>query len=225
MPRRSNPVAITAPACPPTAAAGAYDKDATGFNSCQFGKLDDRWERYYAARPSQLFDRSECGKCIRARGTEKGASGDWVTVSGEGRNAGPAAQAASPGAIRAAWSDTAPPCSPPLPTAPANSPPCTHCTHPLLQVMIVDECASCGGDGEAACPSVGSRVGQGPLRCAQLAAVPASSWAGLTGTSPLKTDAERSASVPPWPAGDIDFSIDALKDITGFSWDRKGIEW
>ncbi|PSC72555.1 hypothetical protein C2E20_4180 [Micractinium conductrix] len=25
--------------------------------------------------------------------------------------------------------------------------------------------------------------------------------------------------------GDIDFSIDALKEVTGFTWDRKRIEW
>ncbi|KAI3435837.1 hypothetical protein D9Q98_001895 [Chlorella vulgaris] len=105
-----------------TAYSGAYDKDATGFNSCQFGKLDDRWERFYGALPTSSFDRSkDCGRCVRVRGTES--------------------------------------------DAPTNA---------WYKVMIVDSCASCNGRGEE---------------------------------------------------NDIDFSTDALKAITGYSWDRKGIEW
>lgn len=63
--------------------AGAYEKDETGFNSCGFGKLDPTWETMYAALPSHVFDRdSDCGRCIRVRGTEDDAPGDWVTVRG-----------------------------------------------------------------------------------------------------------------------------------------------
>lgn len=61
-------------------------KDKTGFNSCQFGKLSERWETYYAAIPSHMYDKeSHCGLCIRVRGTEKGAPGQWVKVRGERR--------------------------------------------------------------------------------------------------------------------------------------------
>lgn len=64
-----------------TAYSGDYEKDETGFNSCQFGVLPDRWERYYAALPSHVFDRQEhCGKCIKVRGTEDDAPGEWVTL-------------------------------------------------------------------------------------------------------------------------------------------------
>lgn len=104
-----------------TAYSGAYKKDLTGFNSCQFGFLGDTWETYYAALPSNCFEHgSHCGECIRARGTESDAPGKWV------------------------------------------------------KVKIVDECASC--------------------------------------TEPHK-----------WNG--VDFSIPALKAITGYEWDRKGIEW
>lgn len=102
-----------------TAYSGAYEKDDTGKNSCGLGKLDDQWERYYAAIPSHKFQRSMCGTCIRVRGTESDAPGNWV------------------------------------------------------KVMIVDECAGSGCDGD----------------------------------------------------GDVDFSSPALEAITGYSWDRKGIEW
>jgi len=78
-----------------TAYSGTGEKDATGFNACQFGQLDDRWEEYYAALPSQVFDRDrDCGRCISVRGTEPDAPQEWV------------------------------------------------------KLMVVDECASCGGDGD-----------------------------------------------------------------------------
>lgn len=78
-----------------TAYSGDYDKDATGFNSCQFGKLNDYFERYYCALPSHVFDRKHhCGRCIKVRGTEGDSPGKWV------------------------------------------------------KLMIVDECASCEGDGD-----------------------------------------------------------------------------
>lgn len=78
-----------------TAYSGDYEKDVTGFNSCQFDTLSERWEKYYGALPSHVFDRKQhCGKCIRVRGTEEDAPGRWVTL------------------------------------------------------MIVDECASCEGDGD-----------------------------------------------------------------------------
>jgi hypothetical protein len=68
--------------CPPRL-AGYRQKDKTGLNSCQFGKLDDRWERYYAALPSQVFQRdADCGRCIKLRGLNEEASGVWVKVSG-----------------------------------------------------------------------------------------------------------------------------------------------
>ena len=63
-----------------TAYSGDGEKDETGFNSCQFGQLDDRWERYYGALPSRSFDAHYCGECIRVRGTESDAPGDWVTI-------------------------------------------------------------------------------------------------------------------------------------------------
>lgn len=101
-----------------TAYSGDYSKDDTGYNSCQFGELDDRWERYYAALPSHVFDRkNHCGRCIRIKGVEDDAPGKWV------------------------------------------------------KAMIVDECASCHGDG------------------------------------------------------DVDMSIRALKECTGYGWDRKRIKW
>ena len=100
-----------------TAYSGDYSKDDTGFNSCQFGRLDDTWEKYYAALSSRVFDRAgHCGRCVRVRGTEGDAPGRWVTA------------------------------------------------------MIVDECASCAAD-------------------------------------------------------DIDLSTRALKASTGYSWDRKRVEW
>ena len=62
--------------------AGDYQKDDTGFNACGFGRLPDRWEKYYGALPVSQFRASEhCGKCIRVRGTQAGASGKWVKVS------------------------------------------------------------------------------------------------------------------------------------------------
>lgn len=101
-----------------TAYSGDYEKDVTGFNSCQFGKLADYYERFYCALPSHVFDRKKhCGRCIKVRGTEGDAPGDWV------------------------------------------------------KMMIVDECASCRGDG------------------------------------------------------DVDMSKRALLGTTGYSWDRKRIEW
>ncbi|PSC68371.1 polyribonucleotide nucleotidyltransferase [Micractinium conductrix] len=101
-----------------TAYSGKGNKNHTGFNSCQFGTLDSKWETLYAALPSQVFNKDEdCGKCIKVRGTEPDAPGKWVTI------------------------------------------------------MVVDECASCEGDG------------------------------------------------------DVDFSDVALEKITGYNWDRKGIEW
>lgn len=101
-----------------TAYSGTGHKDDTGFNSCQFGKLSDRWERFYAALPSQVFDRDrDCGKCIRVRGTEHDSPRKWV------------------------------------------------------KLVVVDECASCPGDG------------------------------------------------------DVDMSTSGLKKATGYSWDRKRVEW
>jgi hypothetical protein len=140
--------------------AGAYDKDATGFNSCQFGKLDDRWERFYGALPTSSFDRSkDCGRCVRVRGTESDApTNAWYKVR----------------ELRVSQSLLIVAASSPVTTS-------SRC-HRLLtnlalsaavKVMIVDSCASCNGRGEE---------------------------------------------------NDIDFSTDALKAITGYSWDRKGIE-
>lgn len=101
-----------------TAYSGDGEKDETGYNSCQFGHLADRWETYYAALPSQVFDRDEhCGRCIRLRGTNADAPGKWVTVK------------------------------------------------------VVDECASCAGDN------------------------------------------------------DVDLSSRALKEATGYGWDRKPVIW
>lgn len=77
-----------------TAYSGDYEKDETGFNSCQFGELEDRWEKYYAALPSHTFSKGMCGRCIRVQGTESDAPGTWV------------------------------------------------------KLMVVDECASCKGDGD-----------------------------------------------------------------------------
>ncbi|KAL4440519.1 hypothetical protein ABPG75_003520 [Micractinium tetrahymenae] len=98
-----------------TAYSAAGDKDATGFNACGFGKLDSQWERMYGAMNRDQFPGS-CGRCVRVRGTQSGASGDSFLV------------------------------------------------------MIVDECPEC-------------------------------------------------------KHGDIDFSSAALEAITGYSWDRKDIEW
>jgi hypothetical protein len=101
-----------------TAYSGPWEKNKTGKNSCQFGRLPARWEKYYAAIPSHVYKRErDCGKCLKIRGTEKDAPGDWVIVK------------------------------------------------------IVDECASCKGNG------------------------------------------------------DVDLSTTALKEATGYSWDRKDIEW
>ncbi len=100
-----------------TAYSSDYGKDDTGFNACQFGTLDDRWEKYYGAFPSHSFDDSMCGKCIKVRGVEHDAPGEWVTI------------------------------------------------------MIVDECASCEGKH------------------------------------------------------DVDMSTRALEESTGYSWDRKTVEW
>lgn len=62
-----------------TAYSAPGDKDATGFNACGFGKLDAQWERMYGAMNSAQFDGS-CGKCVRVRGTEAGASGKSFLV-------------------------------------------------------------------------------------------------------------------------------------------------
>ncbi|KAI7842252.1 hypothetical protein COHA_003893 [Chlorella ohadii] len=55
------------------------DKDATGRNACGFGDLGSKWETWYAAMNSAQFGGS-CGRCIRARGTERPASGKWHVV-------------------------------------------------------------------------------------------------------------------------------------------------
>ncbi|KAL4422941.1 hypothetical protein ABPG75_009138 [Micractinium tetrahymenae] len=62
-----------------TAYSAAYDKDATGFNACGFGKLSDRFEKYYGAMNRAQFGGS-CGKCVRVRGTESGATGKELVV-------------------------------------------------------------------------------------------------------------------------------------------------
>lgn len=95
----------------------------------------------YAALPSQVFDReSDCGRCIRARGTEADAPGDWVTVRGGARArvwALEASQAQLPQGRLCSWVHG------------AGSGRCPRwLTHFRLQVMIVDECASCKGDGD-----------------------------------------------------------------------------
>lgn len=99
-----------------TAYSGDYQKDDTGFNACQFGELDDRYEKYYGALASERFDMKDCGKCVEIIGTEADAPGDRVII------------------------------------------------------MIVDECAGCDRD-------------------------------------------------------DVDMSKRALRESTGYSWDRKRIEW
>jgi hypothetical protein len=104
-----------------SATAGTGGKDDTGLNACGYtGSIGSHWEGYYAALPTgcgdQGWSKERCGQCIKARGTQGGASGDWVVVK------------------------------------------------------MIDQCAGC--------------------QC-----------------------------------GDVDFSTNALKDATGFSWDRKSIEW
>lgn len=98
-----------------TAYSGAYEKDKTGFNACQYGKLLPYFEVYYGAMNTAQYPGS-CGRCVVVRGIEAGSTGKEVLV------------------------------------------------------RIVDECASCS-------------------------------------------------------YGDVDLSMRALWDSTGFSWDRKRIEW
>ena len=43
------------PPSPTPPPAGKGNKNHTGFNSCQFGTLDSKWETLYAALPSQVF--------------------------------------------------------------------------------------------------------------------------------------------------------------------------
>ncbi|PRW60471.1 Trafficking particle complex subunit 5 [Chlorella sorokiniana] len=62
-----------------TAYSGPGDKDATGKNACGFGDLGSKFETWYAAMNSQQFDGS-CGRCIKARGTERPVSGKWHVV-------------------------------------------------------------------------------------------------------------------------------------------------
>jgi hypothetical protein len=64
---------------PPPLPAEAYDKDSTGFNACGFRRLEDYFERMFAAMNHAQFDGS-CGKCIKVQGTDRGASGQWYTV-------------------------------------------------------------------------------------------------------------------------------------------------
>lgn len=53
--------------------SGAYEKNKTGFNSCQFGKLSAKWEKYYGALPSHKFNRK------KVRGV--GADSTWAAAS------------------------------------------------------------------------------------------------------------------------------------------------
>ncbi|KAL4437431.1 hypothetical protein ABPG75_004570 [Micractinium tetrahymenae] len=62
-----------------TAYSGPGDKDATGRNACGFGRLDSQWERMYGAMNHDQFPNS-CGKCVRVRGTDSGASGKSFLV-------------------------------------------------------------------------------------------------------------------------------------------------
>ena len=59
--------------------AEPYDKDSTGFNACGFGRLEDYFERMFAAMNYLQFD-GTCGRCIKVQGTDSGASGKWYTV-------------------------------------------------------------------------------------------------------------------------------------------------
>ncbi|PSC72013.1 hypothetical protein C2E20_4764 [Micractinium conductrix] len=63
-----------------TAYSAAGRKDDTGFNACQFGDIGEPWETMYAALPTDSFQLSDCGKCIKVQGQESGASGDWIKV-------------------------------------------------------------------------------------------------------------------------------------------------
>lgn len=63
-----------------TAYSGPNDKDATGFNACGFGDLGSHWERFYGAMNSAQFGGDVCGKCVRVRGIDSGASGKSFLV-------------------------------------------------------------------------------------------------------------------------------------------------
>lgn len=62
-----------------TAYSAPFRKDDTGFNACQFGELEEKWEIMYGAMNSAQYS-GWCGKCIRVRGTEAGASGKAYLV-------------------------------------------------------------------------------------------------------------------------------------------------
>lgn len=54
---------------------------AGGFNSCQFGRLSPYYETYFAALPSEQFERSrDCGRCAAVRGTGGRGTGRTVIV-------------------------------------------------------------------------------------------------------------------------------------------------
>ncbi|KAI7843620.1 hypothetical protein COHA_002860 [Chlorella ohadii] len=53
-----------------TAYSDDYEKDSTGFNACGFGDLGDKWEKYFCALPSNMFEGGHCGRCVRVCGAD-----------------------------------------------------------------------------------------------------------------------------------------------------------
>ena len=138
-----------------------------------FGKLDDRWEQYYAALDSDRFDReTDCGRIIEVKGLEDGASGKWVRMMIVDECESPALPPSAGGACSAGAAAVQPP-SPAAPAAPLRS----------------------------------SRRRHPDLRC----------------STPLSPCLYVCAAGATCKYNDVDMSMPAFKDVTGFEWDRKRV--
>lgn len=118
---------LTAAALPlPPPSSGDGEKDATGRNACGFGGLSSKWERYYCALPSSMYDRGDCGQCAKVCGAR-----GCVTVKVRTPSGGAACYSGG--------TASAPTESPAAPPCVLMDPP----AHPPLACQVVDECASC----------------------------------------------------------------------------------